>query len=339
MDEKKSDDQNTLKSSKFTEEYLQKASYLGTILPLLDIVYETLIEKWIKKYDLNIVKEFWIFFGLFVFTLVYYFFGVRIETVIFLGFATIFTLIVYNFDFFKKRIIPDDNEEIQLFIIDIENKTFIEVINFIKQYRKKLKDPEIKKIINSSKGRIGTTYNFLLNYQPISSDLLIYIIETDRFDVMGEDLFISYLRRFVSGMNYDNYLFLVSHFNRNKRILKIINLYNPNYSKKKSSFNSIAKLVQSFNISLKKGKISEIITFLSFLLVSVAAITGYNQISHPYLKIEPYLSFPIFFFINYLFAIILTSMILIIVVTIFFDTLSKIFWFILEFFSPDEIQN
>ncbi len=50
-------------SVKLKDEYIQRASYLGTILPLLDIFYEIIIETRIKKYNLNLVKEFWIYFG------------------------------------------------------------------------------------------------------------------------------------------------------------------------------------------------------------------------------------------------------------------------------------
>lgn len=241
-------------------------------------------------------------------------------------------------EFFKKRIIPDDNREIQSFIADINNKTHPEMIFFLKQYRNKLKEPDLKRIIESSHGNGGTIYHFILNYQIVSSDLLVFIIEKNRFDIIGEDLFINFLKKFKNGIKYENFVYLTMYFEKNKRILIILNLYNPKFSKKKSLTVSLANSIQTFNISLKMGKLSDGIKIGSVLLMTIVAIFGYRQISHPYLTMEPYVSFPLFFYINYLFAILLSAMIFSLVIGFFLDLIIRFIWYILGFFSSDEKQ-
>jgi len=326
-------------SSKLTNEYLQKASYLGTILPLLDIAYETLIEKKIKKYDLNIVKEFWIYFGLLVLTSIYYYFGLRFEVVIFFLFATIFTLIVYNFDFFKRRLIPDEPNEIRRFITEIDQKSFSEVIEFTKEYRNKLNDDDIRIIINSNHGNTWAVYKFLLNYQKFSSDILVHIIKANRFGIIDEDLFKKYIKRFKVSMTFENYSFLVNHFKDNKKILKTINTFNPAYLNKGSAFKTVATAIQSFYVSVRLGKISEAIKFISVSLVVVIAIVGFNQVTSPYMTMEPYLTFPILLLMNYLFAIAITATLVIVFLTFCFTALTEILWFVAGFFAPDDFQG
>ncbi|HNX17192.1 MAG TPA: hypothetical protein PKM50_02565 [Methanoregula sp.] len=301
-------------TSKFTEEYLQRASYLGTILPLLDIAYETLIEKTIKKHNLNIVKEFWIFFGLFIFTVIYFYFGIKLEVVIFFLFATIFTLVIYNLDFFKKRLLPDADDEIQNYISNINNKKFPEVIGFIKGYQNKLKEPEIQAIIESNQGNTWIIYKFILGYQTFSSNLLVFLIRTNKVSVMGEDLFRQYMEKFDRGMSYDNYRFLVDHFGENKQIMKIINKLNPSYLKTPSKFKKVAISLQSGYVSINCGKISGAIAFLSVTIAMIVAVTSFNQISVPYLTLEPYHTFPVLFLINYIFTIALLSGIIVLVI-------------------------
>jgi hypothetical protein len=322
-------------TSKFTEEYLQRASYLGTILPLLDIAYETLIEKTIKKHNLNIVKEFWIFFGLFIFTVIYFYFGVKFEVVIFFLFATIFTLVVYNLDFFKKRLLPDVDNEIQNFIVDINNKKFPEVIDFIKEYQNKIKEPEIQAIIESNHGNTWMIYKFILGYQTFSSNLLIFLIQTNKVGIMGEDLFGQYMEKFDKGMLYENYRFLVDHFGENKQIMKIINKLNPSYLKTPSKFKKVAIFLQSGYVSIKNGKISGAIAFLSVTMAMIVAVISFNQISTPYLTLEPYHTFPVLFLINYIFAIGLLSGIIILVIKGSLILTLKTLRAITNVFAPD----
>jgi hypothetical protein len=338
MDENNPGEKKREESAKrLADEYLEQASYLGTILPLLDIFYVTVLEKQIKKYDLNIVKEFWIYFGLLVFSIIFFFDPFKFETIIFLFFATLITLILYNQIFFKKRIIPDDREEISTFIADIEKKSSIEIIDFIRQYHRKLQESEIIAIIDSTAGKSGTVYDFLKNCN-ISSKIVIHIVKTNRFNVIGEDLFKQLLRKFKMGMIYDNFNFLSLHFKENKGIIRILNLYNPKYSKKTSIIQYLANKAQAFQFSINKGKISNFLNIALLALVSAVGITGFNQIAIPYLKMEPYVSYPFIFVINYLFALAFTFLIVSLIISFFLNVLANFFWSILEFFTPDEIQ-
>jgi hypothetical protein len=337
MDEKKDDEHRISDGSKkLTNEYLQQASYLGAILPLLDIAYETILEKRIKKYDLNIVKEFWIYFGLLIFTSIYYYYGIKIEAVIFFLFATLFTLIVYNFDFFKSRLLPDETNEMQRFIAEIDKKTFQEVIDFIKEYRNKLKENDIRLIIKSNHGKNWTVYKFLLSYQKLSSNILVDIIETNKIEIIGEDLFKKFIERLKMGISFENYKILVIHFKDNKNIVKTINIFNPSYLRTRSRFKTFAIFIQSFYISIIQGKISEAIKFIIIALMIAISIFGFNQITGPYLRMEPYQSFPILLLINYFFAIAITATFIWIFVTFCLTTITKILWYIIGIFAPDQ---
>lgn len=334
MDEKEEVGQSSEKPSKLTDEYLQRASYLGTILPLLDIFYEVIIEKGIKKYNLNIVKEFWIFFGLLVISVFYYVFGVSVGAVIFLSFATVFTLIIYNLGFFKKRLLPDNVSNIKQFISEINTKNLPEVREFIKEYRNQLKELDIKSIFDSKHGNNWVIYDYVLKYQIFSDDILIYFLEKDRLKILGENLFIKYLKAFRMGISYNTYQFIINHLKDNKQIIKITNLLNPSYWTG-GAFRSAASFVQSFYGSTRRGRISQGINVISFFLVLIAAISNYRQAFAPYIGIEPSSSFPSFFLINYIFSILLASGILIFIITAIFIGFARILWFILGFFSPD----
>jgi len=338
MDEQEEVGESPEKSSKLTDEYLQRASYLGTILPLLDVFYEILIEKRIKKYNLNIVKEFWIFFGLFVISALYYLFGINFMEVIFFLFAIVFTLIIYNLAFFKKRLLPDSASNIKRFISDIKAKKLPEIREFIKDYRNQLKEPDIKSIFDSDHGNYWVLYDYVLKYQDFSDSILVYFIEKDRLKIIGENLFIRYLKEFRMGFSYDNYLFITNHFKDNKKILKITNLFNPSYWKTGGHIRKAANSIQSFYGSSKRGRIADGINIVSFLLVIIIAILNYRQIVAPYATIEPYSSFPLILVINYGFVILFATGILIVIFTIVCTTIARFLWFILGFFAPDQPQ-
>lgn len=323
--------------SKLSQEYLQQASYLGTILPLLDIFYDAILKKWIRHYNLNVVKEFWIYFGLLVFTVIYYYYGVRFEAIIFFTFATLFTLIVYNLDFFK-RFLPNENKEIEKFLSVIEEKTSQELTDFIKDYKNRLNDEELKKIIDSKHGRSWLTYDMLLNYQRISSKILIHIIKTERIEIVGEKLFLKMLSFFNLGMDYDDYQVIVTHFSSNPRVIKSITALQPTYIKGDSIFKSSACFLQSFSVSLRLGRVSDIISSILFLLVLMVGITGYSQISSPYYGLEPYHTFPILFFINYAFALLLTFGLFRLVFLFVLSTFVKILQYVVWHFAPDQPQ-
>lgn len=339
MDENEEIRKSSEKPSKLTDEYIQRASYLGTVLPLLDIFYEVIIDKGIKKYNLNVVKEFWIFFGLFVISLFYYFFGIKFEAVIFFAFATLFTLIIYNLKFFKKRLLPDNVSNIKQFISDINTKNLPEVLEFIKEYQNQLKKPDILSIFDSKHGNNWIIYDHVLKYQSFSDDILIYFIEKDRLKIFGENLFIKYLKKFRMGISYDTYQIIVDRFKDNKAIIKITNLFNPSYWRTGSAFQRAASSVQSFYGSTKRGRIAGAINVVSFFLVLIVAITNYRQNFAPFMAIEPYSSFPFIFLINYGFGILLATGILVIILTIILLGVARFLWYILRFFAPEQPQT
>jgi hypothetical protein len=335
MDKKEPSDE----SSKLTDEYLQRASYLGTILPLLDIFYEAIIERGIKKYNLNVVKEFWIFLGLFVITVLYYLFGTPFGAVIFFAFAMIFSLVIYNLDFFKKRLLPDNASNINQFISEIGQHSLPEVREFIRQYSNQLTETDIKSIFNSKHGNNWIIYDYINKYQKYPDDILVYLIQTDRIKIIGESLFIKYLKRFRMGISYDNYQVIVTHFREKKKIVKIANLFNPLYLKSGGAFQRAASFVQSFYLSTRRGRISFGIFMISFFIVIIASITSYRQISTPYAAIEPYSSFPLLFLLNYGFVIIFATGILSFLITLVFIAIAGALWFILGCFAPNQPQT
>lgn len=317
MSEKdESENYRSKQSSKFTEEYLQRASYLGTILPLLDIFYEIVIDEKLKKYDLNIVKEFWIYFGLLVFSTIYFFFGFKLELIIFFIFATLFTLIIYNLGFFKERLIGNEDKEINKFINNIEERKTSEVTYFIKEHQNKLNESEIIKIINSSHGNFWMIYDFIFRNQKISEKILLEISKINSLKICGEGLFSKYLKSFKLGLSFNTYISLTDQFKDNEKIIKIINLYNPSYPKNRSWGLKIAKFNQSFYLSIKKGTIATVVNFISFTLVIVCLIFNYKTlIQTPYFT-ESLSSLSIIYAINLVFFIIIATFVFIIIFTV-----------------------
>jgi len=266
--------------------------------------------------------------------LLYFVSGVNLAAVVFFLFATIFTLIIYNLDFFKKRILPDEDTEIKEFIRTIEAKKINDVKEFIKDHRQRLTESEIQNIIESKHGNNWIIYEYLFKYQKGSQQILMIMIEKNRLEICGDDLFLNYLKQFTFGLSYDNYLIMCNRFKDDKEVMKLLNLYNPSYNPNRSFFRSASKLTQSFYISVKQGKIASAITFICSALTIVSIMLNFKQIISATLLSEPINLNSILVIINLFFSMAIVALILIVFFTLILIGIAKFFWRILSLFSP-----
>jgi hypothetical protein len=219
------------------EKELEKAeSFNGLIFPYLGYLYRIFLLNIFQKYKLFVNQEFWYLLSLSIFSFIILFFGIDVWVPVLFLIGAIIIFLSYNLPFIKRKILPPKSEIIEEFLATLDKKTLSNVTDFIKNYP--LEDKQIKEILSSRFGDNYDIYNSISKYQDFESEIIEFIIDSNKIDIMGEELFCDYLRKSWNRLTLNYYKRLREITSEKQKIQKNLSILYPFYLSKNNKFRS-----------------------------------------------------------------------------------------------------
>ncbi len=243
---------------------LYRKEFSGLVLPYLEYIYAIFAENFIKKHELKIVSEFWIFLTMGIFSIILYFTGVNIILPLGFFFGAFLIFMLHNNSFIRRKWFPRQDEKVEVFLKTIDNKTLNQTLKTLKDNTFRTK--QIIELLKTKYNKNYQIYEFILRYQGARTEVLSYIISKELYNNFDEGLFSKFLLKNCS-LAKDDYLRVKNLFKNKKAVLKALMISNPGYIEENSIFKKLSMFRYKVKNSIKYG-LGGWLLFLVALIIS-----------------------------------------------------------------------